>query len=845
MARARAEPSLPKGPRASTIAFFTSLSAWPAAAYGALVIWAAGDFAASHTLWIFGWPFFLELLAASLLHRLAVGAGERWGVGPFVPNINAFDHVAEPGLPRDARAAHLERSLRAAERFPIWNVAIGLGLSAVVVIMSATLEWLAAGANPANTWVIVRGGCYAVALYGVASLALGEWLTRPICRGLRLRTAAVGVERYGDVTLNRAGRIAVMLVPTLTALLVAVEIGSSPQAGGYAYGTLIALSAFVVTALNLLQYENARSAVREIRDACRELAAGRAGGLVTGSIESALQHLARDFTEAAERVAARHRAVFDAALDGIVTVDAMGRILEVNPAAERTFGCSQAQMADRSINDIVPGILSDPEGLARGVITDTPTFGSRFERQGRRADGTTFPAEIAVTRIARRGDFLLTVHLRDITARKLAAERLSRSQRELQEHAEITAALLRIGATINVKLHQPELLTEVSRLTVEALACDASTIFVADRERQSYALRANVGSLPEIVSEIQQVEFSRDFPLIRILAAQGRVELADAARAPDVLPSILAERWRIGSLLAVPIVRREEILGVLIATYRDRTGEFSSKQRKLALGVAHATAIALENANLITDLQAASRLKTEFVSTMSHELRTPLNVILGFCEMARDPDVSPADRALLLGRIDLAGRTLLELVEGTLEIGKLEAGLDEPKFETVELVALWEKLALEHAVRPRGGDVQLIWDPAIPGAVVSADSRRLAMVIRNLVGNALKFTERGTVRVTMVVESESVVLRVADTGVGIAPADQAKIFDMFRQADGSDSRRHGGSGLGLYLVRRFAEQYRGSVELRSAVGRGSVFTVRLPRLVAFEKQNGSITAPAA
>jgi signal transduction histidine kinase len=300
----------------------------------------------------------------------------------------------------------------------------------------------------------------------------------------------------------------------------------------------------------------------------------------------------------------------------------------------------------------------------------------------------------------------------------------------------------------------------------------------------------------------------------------------DAERSE--LPANLARRWGIASLIATPIMRGEEIVGILSATYRTRTGPFSPRQRRLIVGIAHATAIALENARLIADLQAASRLKTEFVSTMSHELRTPLNVILGFCEMARDPALTRADLGVYHDRIELAGRHLLELVESTLEIGKLESGRDDLQLERVELPVFWERLGREYAVRPRNDQVVLEWSPSAPAVELLVDPRKLAMIVRNLVSNALKFTDHGFVRVAAFLDGDTVVLRVADTGIGIAPGDHERIFEMFRQGDGSDSRRHAGTGLGLYIVRRFAHQLGGRVHVDSEAGRGAVFTVRLP-----------------
>src|SRR5262249_38407143 len=156
-------------------------------------------------------------------------------------------------------------------------------------------------------------------------------------------------------------------------------------------------------------------------------------------------------------------------------------------------------------------------------------------------------------------------------------------------------------------------------------------------------------------------------------------EVVEVPGSPDgepLLEPALLERWQIASLLAVPITRRRAIVGALLNGYRTRSQQFSPTQRRLAPGIAQATGIPPENQRLITDLQAASRVKSEFLSTMSHELRTPLNVALGYVEMARDERLREGDRGAALERVEAACRDLLQLIESTLEIGRMESGRD-------------------------------------------------------------------------------------------------------------------------------------------------------------------------
>jgi signal transduction histidine kinase len=227
-------------------------------------------------------------------------------------------------------------------------------------------------------------------------------------------------------------------------------------------------------------------------------------------------------------------------------------------------------------------------------------------------------------------------------------------------------------------------------------------------------------------------------------------------------------------------------------------------------------------------LQEASRLKSEFVSTVSHELRTPLNIIMGYLEMGRDEAISEPERRDCLDHIDDASRELLKLIENTLEIGKLEAGRGETRFEPVSVHAFWRELGAECVRFPRRPGVSLEWRELASPLTVSTDPRKLSMVIRNLVSNALKFTEQGWVVAAIDVEPTHLRIRVTDTGIGIGPEDRETIFEMFRQVDGSDKRSYGGVGLGLYLVRRFVEQLGGTVRFESERGTGTTFTIHIP-----------------
>jgi signal transduction histidine kinase len=249
----------------------------------------------------------------------------------------------------------------------------------------------------------------------------------------------------------------------------------------------------------------------------------------------------------------------------------------------------------------------------------------------------------------------------------------------------------------------------------------------------------------------------------------------------------------------------------------------------VARALAGLAATTLHNLRLVGDVERARQLKSEFVATMSHELRTPLNVIMGYNDLLLEGAFGELGEEIqgVLARTQRSARELLALITATLDLSRLESGESPLRVEPVIVRDLFEQLRAEtaHAERP---DVTLEWRLAPGLASIETDRMKLATVLRNIVDNALKFTQQGTVTVAAEPAADAVVFTVADSGIGIGADDLPVIFELFRQVEPAHTRRHGGVGLGLYVVKRLVVQLRATIEVESVLGEGSRFVVRVP-----------------
>ncbi len=417
-----------------------------------------------------------------------------------------------------------------------------------------------------------------------------------------------------------------------------------------------------------------------------------------------------------------------------------------------------------------------------------------------------------------------------------------------REEAEISAALLQTAELLDANLDGEDRLDRLTALACTLIDCDFVNVILCDESRKTFRVAAGADvRRADLLEEVRQFEFDlREFPILTEALRTGFAEGGEGDRSLP-LPLHWWQHCDLRSVVAVPLTRRGEVIGALLAGSRERLTPYPKKVRRLLTGIAYQTVTAIENGRLVRNLRAANTLKSEFISTMSHELRTPLNAIIGYSELLRDGDfgaITDEQRDVTVKVLDYS-RQLLELIQATLDVSRMESGSLPVTVAPVDVGSLLDELERQVPrswVKP---GVALRFDVERDLPELQSDHAKLKMIVRNLVHNALKFTEGGSVSVRASIAGDGATLEiaVADTGIGITPEDQAIIFEMFRQVDGSDRRRHDGVGLGLYIVRRLTATLGGTIAVESEPGCGSCFTLQFPTAACLDR--GARTALSA
>jgi signal transduction histidine kinase/HAMP domain-containing protein len=404
---------------------------------------------------------------------------------------------------------------------------------------------------------------------------------------------------------------------------------------------------------------------------------------------------------------------------------------------------------------------------------------------------------------------------------------------ELARLVEELKALGEVGQAVSSTLDLQTVLTTVVARAVELSAAQGGVIYEYDEPTREFHLTASHHMHAELNDALQATP---------IQLGEGAVGQAAVLRAPVQISDTLDERAygvmrlrpilaHLGyrSLLAIPLLREDRIVGGLVV-WRRQAGNFSSEVINLIQTFAAQSVLAIQNARLFREIEAANKHKSDFLARISHDLRTPLNSIIGFTRIVlrRTEGQLPNLQKENLEKVLISSEHLLHLINELLDLAKIDAGKMEVSEDTFRVEDIINMTTATVEPLLKDGRVRIVRDitPDLPP--LRTDRDKLKQILFNLLSNAAKFTEEGEIKVSASPENGNLKLAVADTGIGMKKEALEHIFEEFQQAEKTTASKYGGTGLGLAIVKKFINLMGGDIGVESEVGKGSKFTITLP-----------------
>jgi PAS domain S-box-containing protein len=535
--------------------------------------------------------------------------------------------------------------------------------------------------------------------------------------------------------------------------------------------------------------------------------------------------------------------IINAMEDALVILDSEGIVKVANRAACRLFGCSENDLVDRPLRSLTQFLSAPDGGLERLILSGSLRDLECTLRQARPGFSIASVSSFVMQDTSKRPIAFVCL-IRDITQRKKAEE-------EIQRHTERQAALhemnLATTSTLELQAVLQMLLDRLGRLIPQTV----TTIMLLNENERELVKVASRGIDDNAWKSESEDD---DKSLHPVLEKKHVVPVYDLQVHSDGLRSAYFVQNGFRSYLGVPLIAKEKVLGILSFYSRDHRS-FNDEEVNFLRSIAGQATIAIHNSQLYEqtrkqtlELEKANRIKDEFLSVMSHELRTPLNVISGYTKIVQDGFLGKINSEQLkaLDKVTRHANELLVMVNGIMDAAKIEAGVVVVEEDEFPLAAFLEDLRGLYEY-PLGKDLTLEWNYPENLPPIKTDRDKLKHILQNLINNALKFTEQGSVTVTARywTASDAIEIVVSDTGVGIAPEDLDLIFNKFRQLDSSRTRSYGGVGLGLHIVKTFVEILHGTVAATSQPSQGTTFTITLPRVFSAAEKAQTTLSPSS
>jgi signal transduction histidine kinase/HAMP domain-containing protein len=396
---------------------------------------------------------------------------------------------------------------------------------------------------------------------------------------------------------------------------------------------------------------------------------------------------------------------------------------------------------------------------------------------------------------------------------------------ELRKLTRELQALVRVAEAVGESLDLRAVLDTALKNLLESIGVEAGFIRLLDDEGD-LVIAAHRGIAIDYLERKWRLTPGQSILSAKTVTNRQPQIVTDVARDPNYMN--IAIREGANSLASIPLMEKEKVLGVM-NIFSHGLREFTADDLKLLTAIGQQVGVAITNARLFEDLEVASAHKSQFLASMSHELRTPLNAIIGFTRLVlrKTEGQIPALQKENLQKVSTSAEHLLNLINGLLDLSKIEAGRMEVFVESFKLDELVHTVLSTVEPMVKDDHVRLIPEIAPDIPILNTDREKLKQILLNLLSNAAKFTERGEIKISAWQENGALKLVVSDTGIGMKKEVLDHIFEEFRQADMSSTRKYGGTGLGLAITKRLVHLLNGDISVESEMGKGTTFTITL------------------
>lgn len=448
-------------------------------------------------------------------------------------------------------------------------------------------------------------------------------------------------------------------------------------------------------------------------------------------------------------------------------------------------------------------------------------------------------------------DFIQSVSVQ--VAEALEAARLfEQTQDALSEQERLSTQLetvAKVSTAASTVLEVDNLLQAVVDLTKASFGLYHTHIYLMDASGQNLVLRAGADQVGRLMTlEGRRINLYDEAIVARAARSKEGIVENDVRKIVDFLPNPLLPQTR--AELAVPLIIGDKAIGVL-DLQADQVDFFTEEDINIHRTLASQIAVAVQNASLFAEqvetsekLREVDRLKSEFLASMSHELRTPLNSIIGFADVLLEGLDGELNERMEedVRLIRDSGRHLRELIGDILDLSKIESGRMEMRYEEIDMHQMSHDIIANAAPLAEAKNLKLHLKVSDEVDTIEADRTRLRQVLWNIMGNAIKFTEKGSVTLSVDIEGHDMLVGIHDTGIGIDKEQIPIVFEQFRQIDGNLNRSAGGTGLGMPITKKLVELHGGEIWIESTMGQGSTFWVSLPTHQYYRKKKKG-TAP--